>query len=133
MGEFEMSLRQWTLVMRIQSGWLFSTHHKKSFDFCCCCECFSIFNHGLICLVIINFVRLFSEGLSELSVWVLYSSVILTVSGLKTFSRKSFCFAERFFFLSQTWSSFGFFRTVFQSETLIRGMSWVLSVFGTVK
>ena len=104
-----MSLRQWTLVMRIQSGWLFSTHHKKSFDFSCCCECFKIFNHGLICLVFVNFVRLFSDGLSELSVWVLYSSVILTVSGLKTFSRKSFRFAERIFFVKPNLKFFWLF------------------------
>jgi hypothetical protein len=50
--------------------------------------------------------------------------------GLKTFSRKSFRFCGKIFLLSRTWSSFGFFRMVVQTETLIRGMSWVLSVFG---
>jgi hypothetical protein len=128
-----MSLRQWTLVMPIQSGWLFSAHHKKFVDFSCCCECIKIFNSGLICLVFVKFVRLFSDGLSELSVWVSYSSVVLTVMWSKDILVRAFAFAESFFLISRTWSSFGFFRTVFQSETLIGGMSLVLSVFGTVK
>jgi hypothetical protein len=146
-----MSLRQGTLVMRIQSGWLFSTHHKKSFDFRCCCEFlrFSIMDWYVLFSLILSVCFwtdyrncpfefhtrpvLFSDGLLELSVWVSYSSLVLTVSGLKTFSCKSFRLAERFFWVSRTWSSFGLFRTVFQSETLIRGMSWVLSVYGTVK
>ena len=100
---------------------LISTHHKKFFfDFSCCCECFKIFNHGLICLVFVNFVRLFSDGLSELSFGVshssvcfrtdyrncpfelLYSSVILTVSGLKTFFVRAFASRKDIFLLSRT-------------------------------
>jgi hypothetical protein len=98
-----IDLRVWYVFETVNIGdahserLIFSTHHKKSFDFSCCCECFKIFNHGLICLVFVNLVRLFLEGLLELSVWVLYTSVILTVSGLKSFSGKSFRFAERFF------------------------------------
>ena len=100
-------------------------------------------NSGLINRVFISFFRLCSERFSELSVLVsigLSSRLDFRTCplswplwGLKTFSRKSSRSCGRMFFVKPNLKFFGFIRTVFQSVTLIRGMSWVLSVFGTVK